>query len=120
MSTPAARWRAIVRDGMQRVSGDDEQFHGYLREHFPAAAGLERFVLAVGLLSFGRLDVVDAILEDLPAVGHPARMLARSVDDIMPTGTNVLADPVATRRWFIEHRELLAWDEENGRFKLPG
>jgi hypothetical protein len=47
-------------------------------------------------------------------------MLARSVDDIVPTGTNVLADPAAIRRWLAEHREALEWDEQSGRFQLRG
>jgi hypothetical protein len=45
-------------------------------------------------------------------------MLARSVDDLVPTGGNVLADPAATRRWLAEHREALDWDEQGGRFRL--
>jgi hypothetical protein len=120
MSNPARYWRAIVRDGMPQVTGDDREFLGYLRKTLPESDGLERFVLAVGLLTFGQLDAVDAVLADTPAVGHPARMLARAVDDLLPTGGNVLADPAKVRQWVAEHRDALVWVEERGVFQLAG
>jgi hypothetical protein len=118
MSTPARYWRAIVRDGMPQVTGDDRAFLCYLRQNLPGSEGLERFVLAVGLLTFGQLEALDAILADTPAVGHPARLLARAVDDLLSTGGNVLADPAAIRQWVAEHRDGLVWVEERGVFQL--
>ncbi len=118
MSTPAQHWRATVRAGMPRVDGDDQAFLRYLQRGLPGSEGLERFVLAVGLLTFGQLEAAEIVLAELPAVGHPARMLARSVDDLLPTRGNVLADPANTQQWLAEHRADLVWDAEQGRFHL--
>jgi hypothetical protein len=106
---------------MPRVAGDDEAFRSYVEAQLPTAADLERFVLAVGLLTCGVLvvgdvDVLDAILDNVPASGHPARTLARAVDNLLPTGGNLLADPAATRGWLDRHRHELVWDEVAGRF----
>jgi hypothetical protein len=103
---------------MSQVDGDDQAFLRYLRQALPGSEGLERFVLAVALLTFGQLASVEIILAELPPVGHPARMLARAVDDLLPTGGNVLADPANTRQWLAEHQADLVWEADRGAFLL--
>jgi hypothetical protein len=119
--TPARYWRQVVRGGMPRVTGDDEEFRSYLETNLPRAMDLERFLLAVALLTYGVLevdgiDVLDAILDNMPSVGHPARTLARAVDNLLPTGGNVLADPALTHLWLNRYRHELVWDEVAGTF----
>ncbi|MCW6005719.1 hypothetical protein K1W54_14195 [Micromonospora sp. CPCC 205371] len=118
MSSPAREWRDTVRRGMSHVSGDDDALLGFLERSYPAARGLERYVMAVALLTFGRLDTVEAILAEMPPVGHPARILARAIDALLPTNANAIADPAATRAWLDAHRDRLRWNETDGRFHL--
>jgi hypothetical protein len=103
---------------MSRFTGDDAALLGELERHYPAATGLERYVLAVALLTYGRADVVDAILTEMPPVGHPARILARAVDALLPTNASTVADPDGVRAWFVAHRDRLRWSEPDGRFHL--
>ena len=121
--TPAQWWRRTVRTGMSEVRGDDEELRSYLEQALPGEPGLERFVLAVAMLTFGvldcrGLDIPVAIVDNLPPERHPARMLARALDDLLPTGGHVLASPDDTLRWLTRHRAELAWDEANGVFGL--
>jgi hypothetical protein len=103
---------------MSQVPGDDRALHAYLVRDYPTAQGMARFVMAVALLTFGHVDVVDEILANLPPVGHPARILARSVDALLPTNGDTLRDPDAVRAWFVEHRDRLSWNEQRGQFDL--
>jgi hypothetical protein len=123
IDTPARYWRAVVRSGLFRFVGDDEALHAFLREQYaglpPGDPDIGRFVLGVGLLSFGHLDVVDDVLDGIPAADHPSRMLARSVDGLIPgAGGNVLVDAQAVRDWIAQHRDRLVWNEESGVFEL--
>jgi hypothetical protein len=118
MITPAARWRAAVRRDLFRVPHGDEALLAYLESAYPGSAAVERFVLAVGLLAFGRADVTPVILAELPDPDHPARILARAIDDLMPTGGNAAADPAAARDWYEAHGERLRWDAREGRYRL--
>jgi hypothetical protein len=118
MTSPARQWRDTVRRGMSRFPGDDDALLSFLERGYPAARGLERYVMAVALLTFGRLDTVEAILTEMPPVGHPARILARAVDALLPTNGNTIADPAAARAWLDAHRDQLRWSEPDGRFHL--
>jgi hypothetical protein len=118
MTSPARQWRDTVRRGMSGVPGDDDALLDFLERGYPAARGLERYVMAVALLTFGRLDTVEAILAEMPPAGHPARILARAVDALLPTNENAIADPAATRAWLDVHRDRLRWSEPDGRFHL--
>ena len=55
-AAPALYWRQIVRAGMPRITGDDEEFRAYIEHQLPGSTGLERYLLALGLLTFGLLD----------------------------------------------------------------
>jgi hypothetical protein len=103
---------------MSRAPNDDRGLHAYLLQYFPTAEGVERFVVAVALLTYGHLEVVDEILALIPTGNHPARVLARSVDELLPTGGDALRDTDAVRAWLENHRTELAWNETTGRFDM--
>ncbi|MCZ7640192.1 MAG: hypothetical protein M5U12_31555 [Verrucomicrobia bacterium] len=48
-------------------------------------ARLSLFVASVALLTYGQLHVIPDILDNLPPVRHPARLLARSVSALLPS-----------------------------------
>lgn len=114
---PALRWREIVRRAMPRAPGDDNGFLAYVEGLRPTAEpGLERYLLSVALLTYGRLDAADTVLDDLPPPGHPARVLSRAVDEMVAPGCDTPTDPAATRAWLTVHRAALRWNETEGRF----
>ncbi|MFC0105154.1 hypothetical protein [Kibdelosporangium aridum] len=115
--TPAQEWRATVRQGMSQAPSGDEELHAYLVREFPAASGIGRFVLAVGLLTFGHIEVVADIVAGMPPDRHPARILARAVDALIPTGGDVLSDPRGVAAWVAEHAAELVWNEQTGLFE---
>ncbi len=117
MTSPAEEWRRIIRSGMPNAPRDDDELHRYLLAAYTGSQGIERFVMAVARLTFGDLDVAEDVLTYLPEPGHPARVLARSLDALLPTEATVLEDPAAARRWLAKHRDTLRWDPTSGRFE---
>jgi len=139
---PDLYWREVVRSGFSgfqpsgAASTDDEfrahveKLHEDERAHIrslagrdPAdpelrAAGLGLYVLAVALLTWGRLDVVEDILTHVPGGRHPARILARSVNFLVPldAGFDAVDRPLETLEWIRRHRDLLRWDPDRGMF----
>jgi hypothetical protein len=88
-------------------------------------------VVAVGLLSYGRLEMVDYILGQLPPEpiqgGYCNSLAVRFTkvllplpDELRECGTWVTGSPEAesVRRWFAEHRPRLVWDPSAERFQL--
>lgn len=118
MTTPARHWRDTVRRGMSQAPSDDRALHEYLVRAYPGTHGVERFIMAVALLAFGHAEVVDDILDGVPPAGHPARILARSVDWLLPMHGDTLREPDAVRAWLDEHRARLVWNDSAGRFDL--
>jgi hypothetical protein len=78
--------------------------------------------MAVALLTYGRLDVIGDLLGNVPPEKHPARVLARSVDALIPLGPGIdaRADPAAALAWIEQHRSRLSWSAHEGRFQLAG
>jgi hypothetical protein len=62
------------------------------------------------------LAAADTVLANLPPPGHPARVLARAVDELVAPDCDTPADPEATRDWIAAHRARLRWSEADGRF----
>jgi hypothetical protein len=137
---PNLYWRNVVRSGFTRFRATSQDLEGDFLRHveqlyfqekqkdreLPADAPerksvpLGLYVLAVALLTYGRLDVIKDLLGNLPPGRHPARSLARSVSTLIPlrAGLDPLKDPDATLDWINEHRSRLRWHEEEGRFYL--
>lgn len=136
---PDLYWRDVVRRGFSQfrpTSADPEaDFLAYVEglyrqekgrnERLPArgeaqGANLSLYTLAVALLTYGRIEVVEDLLRNLPPDRHPARVLARSVDALIPLATNLnpLANPEATLAWINEHRPRLRWAPAEGHFRM--
>jgi hypothetical protein len=77
------------------------------------------FLLAVALLTYGRLEVVADILENMPGERNPARHLARVVDDLLPLpqGMDAVARTGEVLAWVRAHGDELRWNEDAGRFE---
>jgi hypothetical protein len=77
------------------------------------------FVLAVGLLAFGNLDMVDDILHNIPAAGE-IRHLVFALKALLPLPENL--DPQhdydEMSKWISTNKAKLKWDEKKGKFLL--
>ena len=115
---PARYWREIIRSGMSQVPDDDPGWHDYLIAAYPGSAGVERFVVAAALLTFGHLDAAADVVDLLP--DHPAsvRVLARVLNALLPLDLDPYRSPGEVRQWLVEHRDQLVWVEPEGRFEL--
>jgi hypothetical protein len=118
--SPAAQWRGILRSGMPGVPPDDAAWHDQLLAAYPDSAGLERYVLAAALLTFGHLSAADDVVDLMPAHPQPARILARVLTALLPMDADPYRSPDAVRRWLRTHRDHLVWVESAGRFELAG
>lgn len=143
---PDEYWRRIVRQGFfqhrtapllqgvddprLRVDAEAEykNAHQLLRQFraqgaTPKAmepARLSLFVASVALLTYGQLHVIPDILDNLPPVRHPARLLARSVSALLPlpADADVFTRPALVLAWVEANRPAIVWSETLGRFCL--
>jgi len=135
--TPAERYRAFFWNLVPecRVGGDrrgedwiEEQLHK--RGQDPGDK-LGRYILATGLLSYGRLDAAEIILSNIPSQGDDpeGKLLFFGSDalrDLLPlpeelrgtVGWSSHVPVKSVRRWLHQHHDKLSWDEERGRFLL--
>lgn len=77
-------------------------------------------ILAVGLLTYGRLDVVDDILNGIPVAPRNIRMLAGSLKALLPMPENLspFGNPEEVKHWVMSNESKLRWSEESGKFLL--
>ena len=113
--TPAERWRDLIRRSFLHLPTDDQDLLVYAEGIAPTSA-LERYLVSIVLLTYGRLDAALTILDNLPARGDSARALVRVVDELVGPGFDSLADPVAAREWIVAHGSSLKWSEADGKF----
>ena len=82
------------------------------------------FLAACGLLTFGRLDVIEDILNNVPISLVPVSHFVNCVRHTLPVPPELKGvwsrDFAAFRTWFQTHRERLIWSEGQGRFLLEG
>jgi hypothetical protein len=78
---------------------------------------LALFLFAVGLTTYGRLDVVPFMLRNVPSVGNLAR-LAQVAKAVLPLPENFVhsRDWGAIADWVEAHQETLEWDSEAEKF----
>lgn len=78
------------------------------------------FIISVGLFTFGRLDVADDILDNIPGRRLPASYLAGILNRLLPLspGVSPLENPDAIKEWLEEKRSFLRWDESLERYIL--
>jgi hypothetical protein len=87
-------------------------------ENMKLAAQGSLFRVAAGLLTYGRLDVVDDIVNYVPPPTAGMRRLAWVLNNLMPMPKELdpLEDIEAVRQWIETHREKLRWDEKAEKF----
>ena len=136
---PAQSWRKTLRSGFSayrppKESDASEHFRGFVEQAYceekdrlarqsadGSGEALGRnsvYLLALVLLTYGRLDVVEDILENIPSPHVPARALARCVQHLLPMeGLDVLTETPAALLWYRTYRDRLWWDESAGIFR---
>jgi hypothetical protein len=127
---PAQYWRHILTQFRGPYDGDDPDayWHRIIEgEYERAKANAERSLLffsACGLLTYGRLDVVADLLNNVPA-GRRSHSLESCVKAILPLPKALrdLDDPIVRRAvisWVNDNRDSLIWEDEKGAFSLAG
>jgi hypothetical protein len=76
------------------------------------------FVFAVGLFTFGRLDVAEDIVHRAPKTGA-LRRLELVLDVLLPLPNNLepMYDPAGFQRWLAKHRNNLRWNSKSGLYE---
>jgi hypothetical protein len=127
---PCDLYRDAVRDLLFRhvqAPGKtaDQDLYDTLQRIYEECCGVPhdragRFVAAAALFTFGRLDVAEDILDNIPEGRGSVRRLAWALQALMsvPEGMDALKNPDAMREWLRENAGNLRWDEDAGRY-LP-
>lgn len=118
-------------------SGSEDEFYSYLDACYKAdsqalaAAGIDSeaprsvsdvkngvFVFAVGLFTFGRLDVVEDIIKRMPSSGQ-VRGLEYVINVLLPLPDNLdpIMQPDTFHRWLTRNAERLIWNKNKGLFE---
>jgi hypothetical protein len=125
---------------MPRAPADDQEFLAYcIRIHAEEKRTLEDtlargaserdisgarlgvYVIALALLTYGRLDVIGDVLENMPRYPHPSnRGVSPTVDRLIPLPADLQAgtSPREVLAWIRANESQLRWDEDAGRFVL--
>lgn len=78
------------------------------------------FIISVGLFAYGRLDVAEDILNNIPggrgSINHLAGVLKRLLP--LPSGYSPRDNPNAIKEWLRVKRSRLRWDELAERYIL--
>ncbi len=133
---PNLSWRGVLRSAMPRAPKDDREFQDYCAATYAdekrtleatlvrsapereiSGARLGVYLIALALLTYGRLDVIDDIVENMPPLPHPARRgLAPALHQLIPAPAG--SSPHALLAWVHANAAQLRWDEDAGRFVL--
>lgn len=121
-------YRQIVRDiavnyhPLSDTDKQDNEFFEYLRKgYLEAKQHQERseiFIFAAGLLTYGQIEMVDDILDNIPSGKAHVRRLAWTVTTLLPIPQNidVFKDAEAIKKWLNEHKDRLSWNAEQKHF----
>ena len=129
-------WFSFTKDADQ-VNAAVSDFPAYLREQLDAAFDrpgdeMSRQLLAAGLLTYGDVEMVNVILNNVPpelsrekATGYciaaPANILSRALplpEALKPKGVHSALDWDRVREWFDLNKRNLEWDAAEERFRL--
>ena len=136
--TPGQFYRQLVADlGFGRATADDDALkvrlaHGLEEAQLEPGPSMTRYITATGLLAFGRAEMVEIILTNvpqLPSEGKGAKVLYLGVNGLrallpLPerlrgeAGWYTLPDLDGTGRWWRENRERVRWDPSLESFVL--
>ena len=114
------------RQYLENYYGEEKQRLEYLvtrgsPEAEVTAARNGLFVLASGLLAFGRLDVVEDVLRNIPSTGG-VRRLALGVKAMLPLPEDLdpIRDTELVRAWVQANRTKFKWNEQIGKYLDQG
>lgn len=133
--TPARLYRDAVRSlflsAPKEAHADDVAFLAYLeaeyadcverltQEQNESGEGVTLFIIATGLLAFGRLDVVDPVLSPPDLSGGIARLAFAPWALLpLPASLRVSRDVGQLRDWLSAHADRLVFREDLGCFTL--
>jgi len=109
----------------QRYQEEKEHLACLLQDGMPKEqeplARLGLLILAVGLFTYGHLDVVEDILDSVPPQYLRVGRLAWSLNGMLPLPASIgdaQLVPERVREWFRQYRDSLVWSEDQGLFKL--
>lgn len=138
MTTHAIQYRAMLRGAMRQfVPPPDTDTEDAFRDFLDAAYrdGVHQFterqaeadasgdlgvlLPAIGLLTYGRLDVVPNILRHSQVPSHARAFLALLRTMLpWPEGMDPIGERDAALQWLQAHRAQLRFDAESGSFTL--
>lgn len=145
LSNPAKYWRKVICQDWEPLHSPpagvdpDEYYRTFMNdiytkeqhrreEHIAhSAPGADMkgentvfFVFGLGLLTYGRLDVVEDIINNIPRnpSAQNVRSLIAALKAIVPIPAELdpRNDPEAVKKWFGKNRAKLKWNEKNGMF----
>ncbi len=102
---------------------NDAEFYSYVRSHYLQAKEsgerTELFVFAAGLLTYGEIEMVDDILDNIPSGKGHIRRFAWTVNVLFPAPKELdaLENAPGLKRWFHENRDTFYWDEQEFIFR---
>ncbi|MEO0933656.1 MAG: hypothetical protein AAFY21_07825 [Cyanobacteria bacterium J06641_2] len=78
------------------------------------------FVLSVGLFCFGRLDVAEDILDNIPGGRGNINRFAYVLNRLLPAPSdlNCVNNPMEFKQWLRKNRSQVRWDENLERYIL--
>jgi len=88
--------------------------------HYVNSDRLALFIIAVGLLTYGRLDVLSDILDNVPPSDLPLYRLLGVFRAVLPLPAtlSIRTHLDGIRDWVAEHEGYLEWDSETTKFTL--
>ena len=71
------------------------------------------YILGAGLLTYGHMEVVEDILDNIPDTKGQVRRCVLTVTTLLPVPTvlDPFRDTAAVKQWFLENRDGLYWDQ---------
>lgn len=107
-------------DSSYRADKQALQEAGYVVGSPKSVSGVTNgmFVFAVGLFTYGRLDVVEDIVKRIPKTGN-VRRLEFVINVLLPIPDNLepMDDPGEFHRWLQENQQKLVWNKNKGLFE---
>jgi hypothetical protein len=127
-SNIARMYREMLRDicvnyhPSRELDEQDSEFYEYIRSAYldvkEKGSGIEVFLFASGLLTFGHIEVVEDILDNIPEGKGHVRRLAYTVTTLLPAPKelDVFENTEAIKNWFHENQDKLHWNSQQERF----
>jgi len=133
----AERYRDFIRSMAwsppeHRVPYEPDEFYKWLEAAYEETSNDTKFsvstaMFAIGLMTFGRLDMIDVAVENMAPVssqGQVSRIPPMFFVRLLPLpeslsdSREIRRDKEPLRSWLRDNKSRLRWDEEQGKFIL--